>query len=70
MAKPTRQMKLKLLILIWIAFPFVAMLKSVVDQRAVRLSEREQQSQMLLEEVEREALLSRMMEVAQAKRWK
>ena len=38
------------------------------DQHAIRVSERERQNQMLREEVEREALLSRMMEVAQAKR--
>lgn len=68
MAKPAMQMKLKLLITIWIAFPFVAALKSMGDQHAIRVSERERQNQMLREEVEREALLSRMMEVAQAKR--
>ena len=68
MAKPATQMKLKLLITIWIALPFIAALKSMVDQHTIRVSEREQQSQMRREEVEREALLSRMMEVAQAKR--
>ena len=59
MAKPATQMKLKLLITIWIAFPFVAALKSMGDQHAIRVSE-----------VEREALLSRMMEVALAKRYR
>ena len=68
MAKPATQMKLKLLITIWIAFPFVAALKSMVGQHAIRVSELERQNQMLREEVERKALLSRMMEVAQAKR--
>ena len=68
MAKPATHMKLKLLIAIWIAFPFIAALKSMVDKQAIRVSERERQNQMLREDVEPEALLSRMMEVAQAKR--
>ena len=68
MAKPAMQMKLKLLITIWIAFPFIAAPKSMGDQHAIRVSDHERQNQMLREEVEREALLSRMMEVAQAKR--
>ena len=67
MVKSQRRMKVKLLVTIWIAFPFIALLKSTVDQHSIRVTERELQSQMRREEVEREALLSRMMQVAFAK---
>jgi hypothetical protein len=68
MIKRTDRAKLKFLIALWVAVPFIAGFKSMAHQRAIRVAEQKQQQRAIQEEVEREALLSRMMEVAYAKR--
>jgi hypothetical protein len=68
MLKRTDRTKLKFLIALWVAVPFVAGFQTMAHQRAIRVTEQEQKQQAIQEEMEREALLSRMMEVAYAKR--
>jgi len=68
MLRRTDRTKLKFLIALWVAVPFIAGFKSMAHQRAIRVAEQEQQQRAIQEEMEREELLSRMMKVAYAKR--